>query len=229
MKTYLVILGIVLMLSADKVYKEDSCCFVMDDESRENANNEEEKSLESPASDAARTDWSILEFDVSNTEIISIEFDTYSELVPIEATLSAAERVEATKTVFNDSGLLKIAKFSFSDRNCLRNVEQPGIRGGEGSAYLIGKLTLDTTNGRFTIGVGSTGFSIDGNVPGCNTEFYSPAGAELLNMLYCRKTGVPLRENVVAALNGLRFIEHRRSVFRRLDWTMDRSSEVIAK
>lgn len=219
MKASLVILGIGLMFSADKLYKDYWCCFAIDDESRENTKSEEENSLEPPASDTPRSNWTILEFDFSNTEINSIDFETYSELVPIAATFSPVDRVEATKTVSNDRGLLKIAKFSFSDRNCLRNVVQSGVRGGEGNAYLIGKLTFDTTNGRFTIGVGSTGFSIDGNVPGCNTEFYSPAGAELLNMLYCKKTGIPLRENVVAALNGLRFIEHRRSVFRRLEWT----------
>jgi len=170
--------------------------------------------------------WLELDFMFSGREkqITSLEFETFKELAPMARRYSVAEQVEATKTVTSEPNLLKIARFSFEDRCCLRQIVPPGVRGGVGNAYLIGKVILHTTSGDLTIGVGNSGFSIDGNAPGAETEFYSPAGAEFLSMLYCKQTGSPLRTELVSALNGSDFIEHKRRTFRRLDWTKNDSN-----
>lgn len=170
--------------------------------------------------------WLELDFMFSGREkqITSLEFETFKEFAPMARLYSVAEQVEATKTVTSDPNLLKIARFSFEDRCCLRQIVPPGVRGGVGNAYLIGKVILHTSSGDITIGVGNYGFSIDGNVPGTATEFYSPAGSEFLSMLYCKQTGSPLRTELVSALNGSDFIERHRRAFRRLDSTKNDSN-----
>lgn len=176
--------------------------------------------------------WSRLALETPNLQIKSLEFETFAEPEwNVSHVPEFVDRMKATRTYITDATILKVATFCFADRSCLRGVVQPGIRGGEGSAYLIGMLTIETNEGKFRIGIGNTGFSIDGNVPGLDTEFYSPAGAELANLLYCKKVGVPLRESLLAALSGTRFIAERCSTFRRLEYTelLDKSLEWSAE
>lgn len=221
MKTVLTALGVVILASCVRIYDTYSCGFGVDDSLQEHAKSGQENPVKQLAVDTPEPDWGALAFDFNQKKIKSIEFETYPESAVMAKNLDLEGLVKATKTISDDEELMRIARYCFSDSNCLRNIIKPGVRGGEGSAYLIGRLTINTTNGQFTIGVGSTGFSIDGNVPGCDTEFYSPAGAELLSMLYCKQSKSPLRVSIVSALNGLRFSEHRRRTFRQLEWNMD--------
>lgn len=177
-------------------------------------------------------DWAKLDFGYTSFHINSVELETYAEpdwnLAKVR---DFADRTKVTCSLVTDKTLLEIAQYGFSNGNCLRNIIQPSIRGGEGNAYLVGMLTITTDKREFKIGIGSTGFSINEEVPGCDTEFYSPAGAEFVNMIYCNQVGVPLRDEIVSALSGIRFIEMRRSTFRQLEYTklLDRRLDASAQ
>ncbi len=134
------------------------------------------------------------------------------------APISQVTLNQYTKIVSVDKELLAMLQYSFAGSHCLRNIVPIGSEGGVGGSYLFGTLTFVTTKGTFCIGVGTTGFSIDGSVPGTNTEFYSPAGAELLSMLYCRRTGMPLPARHVSALNGQQFIDMQMYALHRSQW-----------
>lgn len=219
MKVYQLGIGVAALFWIVKNCDENWYRFDVDESSVREPQCEQEQLAEARSTETSSPEWDNLDFGFSGNEIKSIEFETFPEVPEMARNFDFVDRVKASKTVSNKKELLKIAMFSFSNENCLRNIINPGVRGGEGNAYLIGRLTLDTTSGKLVIGVGSTGFSIDGNVPGLETEFYSPSGAELLSMLYCKQSGIPLRNSLVSALNGHRFIEHRQGVFRRLEWT----------
>lgn len=183
-------------------------------------------SSEAEASDAREACWERLILGAEGNELIAVEFETFSEPEHSKRFILESEKLmKDMKAVYIDEKTLRLFRHSFSGGHCLRNIVPPNTGGGWGSQWLFGNLSFVTKKGRFTIGLGTTGFSIDGGVPGTDTEFYSPAGAELLNMLYYKETDCMLRDEHLEALCGQKFINWQLSLLHRLQWKTDNAGK----
>ena len=181
------------------------------------------KAVESPSRENSvetGSEWRKLELMSPDVYIKSVKLETYSEPEwKKERIRSVAQITVATSTCTTDKAVLNSVKYCFQNMNCLRRAIQQGARGGQSDAYLVGALTISTNNGQITLGIGNAGFSIDGGLPQTDTEFYSPAGAELVNLMYCKSVGRLLRDEINEGLSGVRFIKERQRAFRRMEYT----------
>lgn len=90
----------------------------------------------------------------------------------------------------------------FSMQACFCNFTSPDVGGGwGGGAFPIGRFRVNMAEGPLIISITRVGFCI-GTKPSTKNVFYSPAGAEFVNLVYFANTGSQLPGVLVHTLSG---------------------------